>query len=166
MSQVEPELAPVPLRLERSAAPGRGWELLRLHVPQEPSTSSVLREKIPRGSIPACGSPQDRRPRGHHRQSGRPGTFTCPSGQTLFLVSACYTHIFSTQNAVFTSRDSTRRRTIPGSRQGAFRERDLGDPFGRGIWATQIRPSRQPCRLHFRGDSIRALGERTRKRRP
>jgi hypothetical protein len=61
---VEPELAPVPLRLGRSAPPGEGGELLRLHVPQEPSRSSVLREKIPRGSIPACGSPQGRKRRG------------------------------------------------------------------------------------------------------
>jgi hypothetical protein len=50
--------------LEEAPLPGEGGELLRLHVPQEPSRCSVLREKIPRGSIPACGSPRDRKRRG------------------------------------------------------------------------------------------------------
>jgi hypothetical protein len=49
MSEVEPELAPVPLRLGRSAPPGEGGELLRLHVPQKPSRSlGTSREDTPR----------------------------------------------------------------------------------------------------------------------
>jgi hypothetical protein len=48
-SEVEPELAPVPLRLGRSAPPGEGGELLRLHVPQEPSRClGTSREDTPR----------------------------------------------------------------------------------------------------------------------
>jgi hypothetical protein len=59
---VEPELAPVPLRLGRSALRER-LELLRLHVPQDLYVLFTSRDDTSR-SIPACCSPQDRKRRG------------------------------------------------------------------------------------------------------
>jgi hypothetical protein len=74
MSQVEPELAPVPLRLERSAPPGRGWGVAP--APCAAGTECVLgtsREDTAR--VNPGVRLRIARPRGHHRQSGRAGDF-------------------------------------------------------------------------------------------
>jgi hypothetical protein len=178
---VEPELAPVPLRLERSAPPGRGWGVAP--APCAAGTEYVLgtsREDTPR--VNSGVRLRIARPRGHHRQSGRAGDFHVSVGSGYSWLTSVLGHV-SHRRLTGPLASVARRRTPPvapkhnancdfsNAKCGFCKWRlvlgDVPSPgagralFGRGIWATTLsgegsgrpktRPSRQPCRLHFRG---------------